>query len=170
MLIPKKKNLRIVDVGCSDGYVINSLKGECVGVDCSRSRLTDLNDNVIKVRANVEHLPFQNEYFNVVICTDVFEHVENESKLSHELHRILKPNGMLLFACPWEQDLSVYELEEFKKKYKLYKCRHIRSVDNKMIKKNFKNFKKINETMIISVRKFMEFTPYSIKFIQFLKE
>jgi len=58
MLIPKKKNLRIVDVGCSDGYVINSLKGECVGVDCSRSRLTDLNDNVIKVRANVEHLPF----------------------------------------------------------------------------------------------------------------
>jgi len=86
------------------------------------------------------------------------------------LHRILKPNGMLLFACPWEQDLSVYELEEFKKKYKLYKCRHIRSVDNKMIKKNFKNFKKINETMIISVRKFMEFTPYSIKFIQFLKE
>lgn len=170
VLIPKNKKLKIVDIGCGEGYILNSLNGYLVGVDSSELRLTCLNNDIVKVRANVEDLPFQNEYFDLAICTDVFEHVENEKKLSNELYRILKYKGILLFACPWKQDLSVYKLKNFKKKYKSYKCRHRRSVTDNILNKNFGRFEKISETLIISTRKFMEFTPYSIKFIQFLKE
>jgi len=168
ILIPKNK--KIIDVGCGEGYILNNISGKLVGVDSSKLRLLYLNENITKVRANVESLPFYNEYFDIAICTDVFEHVENEKKLSNELYRILKPKGLLLFACPWEQDLSVYDLKEFKEKYKSYKCRHRRSVNDKIINENFVNFKKISETTIISIKRFMKFTPYSIKFIQFIRE
>lgn len=170
VLILKNKGLKIVDVGCGEGCVLNSLDGYRVGVDSSELELTYLAEDIVRVRANVEDLPFEDEYFDVCICTDVFEHVENEKRLSSELYRILKVGGLLLFSCPWEQDLSVYDLLEYRKKYKLYKSRHRRSISDEIIKENFRNFRKISETLIVSIRKYMEFSPYSIKFIQFMKE
>lgn len=168
MLVSKKG--KVVDIGCGEGYILNGLTGYRVGVDSSKLRLGCLDNDIIKVRANVENLPFQDEYFDTAICTDVFEHVENEKMLADELYRILTPKGILFLAVPWKQDLSVYKLPEFKKRWKSYICRHRRSVNRDMIVKNFKKFRIQNETMIITAARFMKYTPYSIKFMQFIKK
>ena len=75
-----------------------------------------------------------------------------------------------MFACPWKQDLSVYDLPEYKAKFKQYKYLHLRSVDENMIANCFSDFKEISSTEITVAMKSMLFKPYSIKFFQFVKK
>ena len=77
---------------------------------------------------------------------------------------------MLLFACPWKQDLSVYELPEYKARFKQYKYVHLRSIDESIIDKHFNNFNQISSTTITVAMESMLFKPYAIKFFQFIKK
>jgi ubiquinone/menaquinone biosynthesis C-methylase UbiE len=162
----------IIDIGCGFGHVLNQIKKTklTVGVDISFNRLSNLNDDVTKVRALAEELPFKSESFDLAILTDIFEHVQDEKLLVAEVLRILKPGGTLLFACPWEQDLSVYDLKEYKEKFVDYKYKHLRSVDEVMIQDNFSDFEMISSTQIVSHMKKMLFKPYSVRFIIFKKD
>ena len=165
------KEKRIADVGCGAGFVINPLTAQQkVAIDISYNQLSRVHDAALKIRANVEDLPIEDEWFDIVICTDIFEHVQNEHLLVQEVSRILKPGGMLLFACPWKQDLSVYDLPEYKARFKQYKYVHLRSVDEKMIAECFSEFKEVSSTLITVAMKSMLFKPYAIKFFQFLKK
>jgi 2-polyprenyl-3-methyl-5-hydroxy-6-metoxy-1,4-benzoquinol methylase len=47
-----------------------------------------------------EDLPFSNETFGSVLCTDVIEHVVDPDRLLAEAKRILKPNGTLVLTTP----------------------------------------------------------------------
>jgi SAM-dependent methyltransferase len=51
---------------------------------------------------NVEALSFPNRSFDLITCTEVFEHVENEALGFAEIARVLKPNGVLVFTVPLE--------------------------------------------------------------------
>ena len=142
-------NKKIADIGCGAGFVINSLDAfEKVAVDISLNQLKRVDPSITRIRANVENLPIQDKYFDVVVCTDIFEHVQDEKALVKEVSRILKPGGMLLFACPWEQDLSVYDLPEYKAKFKQYKYVHLRSVNEFIIDENFSSFEKISSCLL----------------------
>lgn len=167
-----KEQRKLLDLGSGAGFVINPLKADKkVAVDISHNQLLRVSDDTTRIRANVENLPIEDEYFNVVVCTDVFEHVKEERKLVSEIVRVLEPGGMLLFACPWKQDLSVYDLPEYKKTFKQYKYVHLRSVDEKMIEENFsEHFKKVSSTTITVAVEQMLFKPYPIKFFQFIKK
>lgn len=170
---PEDKSKKILDVGCGFGYIINQIPStnRKVAVDISLSQLKKVSDTCTKIRTFSEDIPIDSSYFDIVICTDVFEHVEQVDDLSYELYRLLKPGGMLLFASPWEQDLSVYESKEYKEKFQKYDfVPHVRSLDYKMINKHFRGLKIISNTTITVAMKSMVLKPYAIKFIQFIKE
>ena len=42
-----------------------------------------------------------NEFFNIVVCTEVLEHVYNPFKAVKEIYRILKPGGIVLASTPF---------------------------------------------------------------------
>jgi len=160
----------IVDIGCGDGFIISSIIAkQKIAVDIAIDYLKNIDQSIIRVRSKAEHLPFIDEVAEIVICTDVFEHVQNATLLSNEICRILKPYGKLLLALPWEQDLSVYETKEYIQNYKKYKYVHLRSVDDKMIQKHFSNFKMIASTMLKIGMKYMAIKPYPIRFMVFEK-
>jgi len=161
----------IIDVGCGFGHVLNQIEKLplMVGVDISYNRLKNLREDITKIRSFAENIPFRSDSFDLAICTDIFEHVEDEKPLVEELYRIIKPGGLLFFACPWKQDLSVYDLKEYKERFKDYKYKHLRSVNETTIEENFKKFKIISSTEIVSHMEKMLFEPYSIKFIIFKK-
>ena len=117
----------------------------------------------------MENLPIEDGVFDAVICTDIFEHVQNEKALVREVSRVLRPGGTLLFACPWKQDLSVYDMPEYKAKFKQYKYLHLRSVDEDMINDCFSEFKVVASTEITVAMSSMLFKPYAIRFFQFIK-
>lgn len=165
------QDANVVDIGCGFGTVLGNIKlQEKVAVDVSINMLEQVEDDCVKVRCFAEDTPFVDNYFDIVICSDIFEHVINPRKLVSELYRILKPHGMLLFSCPWEQDISIYDTEEYQKQFPRYKYIHLRSVDDTVIKDYFHNFEIIASTLITVAMKDMVFKPYPNKFIQFMKK
>jgi len=170
---PENKDKKLIDIGCGFGYVINHIPlANIVAVDISMSQLEKLKDYGYKrIRTFSEDIPIEDSYFDIIICTDVFEHVENVDKLSDELHRLIKPGGMLLFATPWEQDLSVYHTKEYREKFMKFNfIPHLRSVNNKTIEKYFEGFDIVSSTFITVHMKEMTIKPYPIIFIQFIRK
>lgn len=55
----------------------------------------------IDARANAIELPFPDEVFSVVVCTEVLEHTQTPELVLSELRRILKPGGKLLLSVPF---------------------------------------------------------------------
>ena len=47
--------------------------------------------------ASGESLPFANDLFDIVVCVDVLEHVEDLKRVLFEVRRVLRPNGVFLF-------------------------------------------------------------------------
>ncbi len=48
---------------------------------------------------NMLPLPFENNKFKLILCQDILEHV-NYIPLMDEIHRLLKPGGILKIRCP----------------------------------------------------------------------
>jgi len=50
-------------------------------------------------------IPFEDNYFDTMLCTEVLEHVFNIEELLSEFQRVLKPNGTALITTPfmWEE-------------------------------------------------------------------
>jgi len=81
-------------------------------------------DNIIFVRANYLKLPFLDNLFDVVICTDTLERGKNhEIQLLREMYRILKKGGTGIFdfhnlrplAKKYNPHIVFYTKEEIKK-------------------------------------------------------
>jgi ubiquinone biosynthesis O-methyltransferase len=109
--IENKPRLRILDLGCQDGWVSNrlALKGHSVvGVDFSDAHLaiarrhaTNLNLDATYLTLFInEALERIHEKFDVVICSEVIEHVVAPSYLILSLHELLKDDGHLLLSTP----------------------------------------------------------------------
>lgn len=46
-------------------------------------------------------IPFQDNHFDSILSSEVFEHIFNLEEVIHELHRVLKPGGKMLITCPF---------------------------------------------------------------------
>lgn len=66
---------------------------------------------------NLEHLTFEDECFDLVVTSDVMEHVRRDSLAHKEIFRVLKPGGVYVFTVPnvpeWpETQVRVQVVEE----------------------------------------------------------
>lgn len=169
-LVLERAKGAVCDVGCGDGHVITRIKSaERFAVDIAHSYLKRLPSEISRVWCRAENLPFASSSFDTLVCTDVLEHVLDAEVLAAELTRIIKPGGRLLLAVPFEQDLSVYELPEYKAKYAKYKYVHLRSVDDAMIAALFSKFDIAFDHLITEGMPLMEFNPYPIKFFELVR-
>lgn len=70
---------------------------------------TDLDPHVADIEADVTDLPFRDESFDLIICLHVLEHVSDDKRAIHELHRVLRPGGKAVVQVPpspFEQTLE----------------------------------------------------------------
>lgn len=65
---------------------------------------TDLNSPLADVKADICHLPFDEDTFDVILCNHVLEHIPDDTKAMQELFRVMKPGGWGIFQIP--QDLK----------------------------------------------------------------
>lgn len=65
---------------------------------------TDLRSPLADVKADICHLPFENDSFDVIFCNHVLEHIPDDQKAMQELFRVLRKGGWAIFQIP--QDLN----------------------------------------------------------------
>ena len=70
----------------------------------------DLYSPLADVKADITDMPFEEEYFDVIFCNHVLEHVIDDQKAMYELYRVLKKGGWGIFQIP--QDLNRAETYE----------------------------------------------------------
>lgn len=60
------------------------------------------NGNIIVHKLDVSHdpLPFGDDMFNIVCCTETFEHLTNPYHAMSEMKRVLQHDGLLLMSFP----------------------------------------------------------------------
>ena len=98
----------VLDIGCGGGYVSTEMArrgARVTGVDLARkaieaARRQAAHENLsIQYRvADAMRLPFADEMFDIVVCTDVLVHVPEPRKVLSEAVRVLRPGGHLLFS------------------------------------------------------------------------
>lgn len=107
-LLPKKdiKGKKFLEVGCGLGYFSNKasrLGAKVSGIDIG-PKLVAINKKLTPngkfMVSSASKLPFKDESFDVVLSTEVIEHVENQKAALKEMSRVLKKNGILVITTP----------------------------------------------------------------------
>ncbi len=65
------------------------------------------------VVADAHRMPFDDEVFEAVVVTNVFEHYRDPARVASELHRIMKPGGRILIRTAFLQPLHRREWHSF---------------------------------------------------------
>lgn len=104
------KNERVLDVGAGIGNNVVTLKqyfNQIVASDISDEALYELQKqyaceevDLQVVVADVESLPFKDSTFDLVVCTEVFEHCIDFKKAFGECLRVLRPGGYIIVSSP----------------------------------------------------------------------
>lgn len=97
-----------LDIGCGQGmfalYYLPNHSKEVYGIDINDEALKYLQkykkQNTFFIHGSAEKLPFPNETFDTVLCTEVLEHLKNDKKAINEIKRVLKKNGHLVLSTP----------------------------------------------------------------------
>jgi len=99
---------RILDLGCAEGpysYLFTG-ENESYGLDnCPKRMLLDDNNALDKgykalIIGEGLSLPFADASFDIVICTEVIEHVVEVRQLVNEINRVLRKGGKLILTTP----------------------------------------------------------------------
>ncbi len=104
--IPDRTNGYLLDIGCGLGYLTGALGGGFIriGIDYDINALRANYKRGLKnmVQGDVVKLPFKKQSFDVVICSEVLEHLPEgmDASLLFEMSSILKPGGRLLITVP----------------------------------------------------------------------
>ncbi|HNZ28105.1 MAG TPA: class I SAM-dependent methyltransferase [Spirochaetota bacterium] len=98
----------VLDVGCGYGNLLYKLKDsfdKLYGVEINKTRVEKakelLKDNNFEIiETTVESANFPDEYFDVVVSSDVIEHIIDVFSAFKEMARILKKGGKLIVITP----------------------------------------------------------------------
>lgn len=94
----------ILDAGCGTGLAEDVLSGlgEVVGIDIAPEALSDRPSACPECLclASINPAPFPDRTFDLIVALDIIEHIEDDSAVLREMHRICKPSGRLLLTVP----------------------------------------------------------------------
>ena len=92
---------KVLDVGCGTGALIDALHGrseEIWGVDSSAEALRFCARRGLRcvTLADAAAVPLPSGYFDLVTAVGIIEHVSADGAFLSEMHRLVKPGGVLL--------------------------------------------------------------------------
>lgn len=107
-ILPDNQNLRILEIGCGNGatgVLALRLKKcvEYVGVEMFASEGAKAKDVLTKIHiGNVEsmELPYPPGYFDVLIASEVLEHLVDPYAVVQRLSALVKPGGRIFASSP----------------------------------------------------------------------
>lgn len=111
-LLDLEENDYFLDVGCGTGWALGRIstllngRGQFYGIDLSSKMIDRATENFKEwdnfhfVKANAEAIPIENDFFDIIICTNSFHHYFDPLKALSEMRRLLKPGGKVYILDP----------------------------------------------------------------------
>jgi len=99
--VPENKNQSILDLGCGTGTLtaqLSNFADTIIGVDSSASMIAKAKEQYANIQFEVYDaltLPFEKQ-FDVVFSNAVFHWIADHNALLKQVHKSLKPNGLLI--------------------------------------------------------------------------
>lgn len=132
-ILDVKPGYRILDIGCGPGRHISAAyeyeKVTAIGADLSHE---DMLQGVKRLQfhdhlgahkggswaftmADITNLPFADNSFDIVLCSEVMEHIPNDSAAAKELLRVVKPGHNLVVSVPrfWPEKICWMLSDEY---------------------------------------------------------
>lgn len=106
---------RLMDFGCgSKPYKSLFNVEEYLGVDYYNEGHPHENEQ-IDVFYDGKTLPFPDNYFDSVLCSEVFEHIFNLDEILKEINRVMKPGSQIMITCPfvWNEHEIPYDFARY---------------------------------------------------------
>jgi 2-polyprenyl-3-methyl-5-hydroxy-6-metoxy-1,4-benzoquinol methylase len=97
---------KVLDVGCAGGYLgkrVKDLGNEVSGIDISYVSIKESEkvlDKAFVVDIQEENFPFEANYFDIVILSEVIEHLFFPEIALEKIKMVLKENGKLIITTP----------------------------------------------------------------------
>ena len=106
-LLNECKPRDILELGFEDPalsrLIIKNSGANYVGVDISEASVKAAKDsgiNVIQLDASQEELPFEPDSFDLVLCSEVIEHLYDPDFVVEQFKRVLRPDGKIIITTP----------------------------------------------------------------------
>lgn len=101
-----KEYTKLLDIGCGTGYLIDMLSkdynAEFTGLDLSPEMIKQANNKKIKnaifVEGRSDEIPFDDNTFDIITCSQSFHHYPDTDKAMQEAKRVLKPGGLYVLS------------------------------------------------------------------------
>ncbi|MFT5728347.1 MAG: 2-polyprenyl-3-methyl-5-hydroxy-6-metoxy-1,4-benzoquinol methylase [Desulforhopalus sp.] len=98
--------IELLDVGSSSGIIDNYLAdhfGQVIGIDIDAPAIAHAKSNFGKPNLHFEHgdamqIERADDSIDAVVCTQIYEHVPDASRMLNEIFRVLRPGGFCYFA------------------------------------------------------------------------
>jgi 2-polyprenyl-3-methyl-5-hydroxy-6-metoxy-1,4-benzoquinol methylase len=127
---------RLLEVGCGDGDFLVSAEAEgwqVTGVEysasaCEKARARLRYGEVQCGELHQARLPA--DHFDLCVLSDVIEHVRDPLLFLQEIHRVLKPGGILMIATP---SIDSWSAKLLKEKWMEFKAEHLTYFDRQTI-------------------------------------
>lgn len=119
------KSVKILDVGCSHGLAVEQLIKmgyDAYGIDVSNTAINYCRDRGLTtcMVGSATDIPFEDNFFDIIISTDVLEHllIEDVEKTVSEFKRVVKGYCLLGIAC--DKESNEVPLENVKNTFNAY--------------------------------------------------
>ena len=112
--VPENKNQSILDLGCGTGTLtaqLSNLADTIIGVDSSASMIEKAKEQYANIQfmvCDALALPFE-EQFDVVFSNAVFHWITDHNVLLNNIHKVLKPGGLLVCEFGAHGNISTIE-------------------------------------------------------------
>lgn len=94
-------NGNILDLGCGEKPYSNLFKtANYIGLDYENST-HEIKNLTADIYYDGNKIPFDNNYFDALLCTEVITHVKDFVNIIGEIHRVMKPGGKALITLPF---------------------------------------------------------------------
>ncbi|MFA5793497.1 MAG: methyltransferase domain-containing protein [Candidatus Brocadiia bacterium] len=115
---------KILYVGCGVGWLFFEILKifpmqnlEFFGLDVVYSNIRNLiyrkkkegRPNIVGIVGDAQTLPFPDDSFDIVVSSEVLEHIYDKQAAIKEIYRVLKPGGRFIFSTPSREAIFLWQ-------------------------------------------------------------
>lgn len=110
-LLTQRRYKNILEIGCAEGYLLDKLLQRGIkidsycGIDIREESITEANKTFPQFNFKVQDfndLSPGHEKFDLIICSQVLEHLTNPQECLNKIKQISAPDTQIILSVPWE--------------------------------------------------------------------